>query len=139
MGSRWLVTVGGYDHDRPSSDPADYGARLADPCIALRQFAQRDDTLSDVTTYCYPVSVRRDFHRCQSFPGGLVEARDSVASYNPIYGQGMTSAALHSATLATYLASERHRTNRPRATSRLRPVINSVWTLSTTADFRLNT
>lgn len=139
-GGRWLVTVGGYDQDRPSSDPADYAARLdADPCIALRQFANREDTLSDVTTYRYPVSVRRDFHRCRSFPGGLVGAGDSVASYNPIYGQGMTSAALHSATLATYLASGAS-PHEPAESyfRRLRPVINSVWTLSTTADFRLS-
>ena len=139
-GGRWLVTVGGYDQDRPSSDPAEYAARLeSDPCIALRQFAHRADMVSEVTTYRYPVSVRRDFHRCRSLPGGLVGAGDSVASFNPIYGQGMTSAALHSATLATYLASGAS-PHKPADDyfQRLRPVINSVWTLSTSADFRLS-
>ena len=139
-GDRWLVTVGGYDQDRPSSDPADYGSRLAaDPCIALRQFAHRDDIVSDVTTYRYPASVRRDFHRCRRLPGGLLGAGDSVASFNPIYGQGMTSAALHAATLGGYLSS-RASPHEPagRYFRRLRPVVNSVWTLSTSADFRLS-
>jgi len=139
-GGRWLVTAGGYDQDRPSSDPADYVSRLlGDPCIVLRQFAHRDDMISEVTTYRYPASVRRDFHRCRRLPGGLVGAGDSVASFNPIYGQGMTSAALHSATLATYLASGAS-PHEPAESyfRRLRPVINSVWTLSTSADFRLS-
>jgi len=139
-GGRWLVTLGGYDKDRPSSDPADFASRLeSDPCIALRQFAHRDDMLSDVTTYRYPTSVRRDFHRCPRLPGGVLAAGDSVASFNPIYGQGMTSAALHSATLAAYLASGAS----PHAPAegyfrRLRPIVDSVWTLSTSADFRLS-
>jgi 2-polyprenyl-6-methoxyphenol hydroxylase-like FAD-dependent oxidoreductase len=139
-GGRWLVTVGGYDKDRPSSDPADFASRLeGDPCIALRQFAHRDDMLSDVSTYRYPVSVRRDFHRCRRLPGGLVGTGDSVASFNPIYGQGMTSAALHAATLGSYLASGAS-PHEPaeRYFRRLRPVVNSVWTLSTAADFRLS-
>lgn len=139
-GGRWLVTVGGYHHDRPTSEPDDYASRLGeDPCRALRQFADRDDTLSDVSTYRYPASVRRDFHRCRRFPGGLLAAGDSVASFNPIYGQGMTSAALHSATLANYLASGAP-PHEPalRYFRRLRPVVNSVWTLSTSADFRLS-
>ena len=72
-GGRWLVTVGGYDLDRPTWDPADYASRLdADPCIALRR--SRDDMVSEVTTYRYPVSIRRDFHRCGNLPGGLVGA-----------------------------------------------------------------
>jgi 2-polyprenyl-6-methoxyphenol hydroxylase-like FAD-dependent oxidoreductase len=138
-GGRWLVTVGGYHHDRPRADPADFASRLQDdPCPALRQFAHRDDTLSDVTTFRYPAAVRRDFHRCPKLPGGLVAAGDAVASFNPIYGQGMTSAALHSATLGDYLASGAppHQPAAPYF-RRLRPVVDSVWTLSTSADFRL--
>lgn len=139
-GGRWLVTVGGYHHDRPTSDPADFAGRLeGDPCVPLRQFAHRDEAVSDVTLYRYPSSVRRDFHRCRRLPGGLVAAGDSVASFNPIYGQGMTSAALHAATLSDYLASGVP-PHQPagRYFRKLRPVVNSVWTLSTSADFRLS-
>ncbi len=139
-GGRWIVTLGGYYHDRPGSDPADFASRLdQDPCVALRQFAHRNDALSDVTTYRYPSSVRREFDRCPRLPGGLVGAGDSVASFNPLYGQGMTSAALHAATLGEYLASGAS-PHEPagRYFRKLRPVINSVWTLSTSADFRLS-
>ena len=71
-------------------------------------------------------------------PGGLVGVGDSVASFNPIYGQGMTSAALHAAALGDYLASGAPPHEPARSSfRRLRPVIDSVWTLSTSADFRL--
>jgi 2-polyprenyl-6-methoxyphenol hydroxylase-like FAD-dependent oxidoreductase len=139
-GGRWIVTVGGYDKDRPSADPADFAARLEeDPCVPLRQFAHRADAISDLTTYRYPSSVRRQFERCPRLPGGLVGVGDSVASFNPLYGQGMTSAALHAATLSEYLASGAS-PHEPAGSyfRKLRPVINSVWTLSTSADFRLS-
>jgi 2-polyprenyl-6-methoxyphenol hydroxylase-like FAD-dependent oxidoreductase len=138
-GGRWIVTVGAYHDDRPRADPRDFAARLgADPMPGMRVFAERDDALTGVTTYRYPASVRRDFHKCRRLPGGLVAAGDAVASFNPLYGQGMTSAALHAATLASYLASGAS-PHEP-ATGyfrRLRPVVNSVWKISTSADFRL--
>jgi len=138
-GGRWIVTVGGYHDDRPTSDPGDFAARLAaDPAVALRQFADRDDALTDVATFRYPASMRRDYHRCPRLPGGFLAAGDAVASFNPIYGQGMTSAALQAAQIGAYLASGA--TPDQPATSyfrRLRSVVDAVWTLSTSADFRL--
>ena len=139
-GGRWIVTVGGYHDDRPTIDPDDYSSRLAaDPAVALRQFADRDDALTDVVTFRYPASVRRDYHRCDRLPGGFLAAGDAVASFNPIYGQGMTSAALHGAEIGAYLASGASPAE-PAASyfRRLRSVVDSVWKLSTTADFRLS-
>lgn len=138
-GGRWLVTLGAYHDDRPTSDPDEFAARLAeDPAVPIRQFAGRDDALTKIATYRYPSSVRRDYHRCRRLPGGLLAAGDAVASFNPIYGQGMTSAALHAATLASYLDSGAS-PHEPAARyfRRLRPVVDSVWKLSTSADFRL--
>jgi 2-polyprenyl-6-methoxyphenol hydroxylase-like FAD-dependent oxidoreductase len=136
---RWIVTVGAYHDDRPRAEADDFAARLqADPAPGMRLFAGRDDGLTDVMTYRYPSSVRRDYHRCRRLPGGLVAAGDSVASFNPLYGQGMTSAALHAATLASHLGSGAPpREPAARYFRRLRPVVNSVWKLSTSADFRL--
>jgi 2-polyprenyl-6-methoxyphenol hydroxylase-like FAD-dependent oxidoreductase len=138
-GGRWIVTVGAYHDDRPRADAGDFADRLrTDPAPAMREFADRDDALTDVTTFRYPASVRRDFHRCRRLPAGLVAMGDAVASFNPLYGQGMTSAALQATTLASYLGSGASMTEpATRYFRRLRPVIDSVWKLSTSADFRL--
>ncbi|HUR23352.1 MAG TPA: FAD-dependent oxidoreductase [Acidimicrobiales bacterium] len=139
-GGRWIVTVGAYHDDRPRADAADFAERLrTDPVPAMHQFADREDALTDVTTFRYPASVRRDFHRLRRFPAGLVALGDSVASFNPLYGQGMTSAALQAGALAAYLGSGPATTEpATRYFRRLRPVVNSVWKLSTSADFRLS-
>jgi 2-polyprenyl-6-methoxyphenol hydroxylase-like FAD-dependent oxidoreductase len=138
-GERWIVTVGAYEDDRPSADPEDFAARLAtDPAPGIREFAGRDDALTDVATYRYSASVRREFDRCRRLPAGLLAAGDAVASFNPLYGQGMTSAALHAATLSTFLASRPSLDEAPTGYfERLRPVVDAVWKLSTSADFRL--
>lgn len=139
-GGRWIVTVGAYHDDRPRADAVDFADRLrTDPAPAMREFAERDDALTDVTTFRYPASVRRDFHRCRRLPAGLVALGDAVASFNPLYGQGMTSAALQASTLASYLGSGASmKEPATRYFRRLRPVVDSVWKLSTSADFRLS-
>jgi 2-polyprenyl-6-methoxyphenol hydroxylase-like FAD-dependent oxidoreductase len=138
-GGRWIVTVGAYHDDRPRADAGDFADRLrSDPAPGMREFAERDDALTDVTTFRYPASVRRDYHRCGRLPAGLVALGDAVASFNPLYGQGMTSAAMQAATLSSYLGSGASLTEP--ATGyfrRLRSVVDSVWKLSTSADFRL--
>ena len=138
-GGRWIVTVGAYHDDRPRADAGDFAERLrTDPAPPMRAFAERDDALGEVTTFRYPASVRRDFHRCRRLPAGLVALGDAVASFNPLYGQGMTSAALQAGTLAHYLGSGASMTEpATRYFRRLRPVVDSVWKLSTSADFRL--
>lgn len=139
-GDQWMVTVGAYHHDRPSSDQDDFAARLReDQTPAIRRFADDAEVSSTIATYRYPSSVRRDFHKIRRLPGGLVAAGDSVASFNPLYGQGMTSAALHANTLAAYLAAGASPHEPARGYfKRLRPVVDSVWRISATADFRLS-
>jgi len=139
-GGRWIVTVGGYHDDRPTMDRDDFSSRLAtDPAVALRQFADRDDALTDVVTFRYPASMRRDYDRCKRLPGGFLAAGDAVASFNPIYGQGMTSAALQALQIGAYLASGASPFEpAARYFRRLRSLIDSVWTLSTASDFRLS-
>ncbi len=136
---RWMVTIGGYHNDRPAADATDFAARLDDdPTPAIRRFAHTREPLTDVATHRYPTGLRREFHKMARLPGGLTALGDSVASFNPIYGQGMTSAALQAVALADYLKTGASPLGP--ATDyfkRLRPMVNSVWQLSATADFRL--
>lgn len=136
---RWMVTVGGYNHDQPTADPDEFAARVAsEPVPALRRLIADGEPVTDVATYRYAASVRRDFDRIERLPGGLLAAGDAVARFNPLYGQGMTSAALHAVTLGRYLASGASPHEPARSYFRhLRRAVDSVWRISATEDFRL--
>src|SRR5262249_16087399 len=50
-------------------------------------------------------SLRRDFHALARMPARLVAVGDAVAAPNPVYGQGLASAALQVSCLSEYLRS----------------------------------
>ena len=101
-GNRWQVTLGGVHGDAPPSS-ADgvvaYARSLPSP--ALAQLIERCERLSEVVTYRFPSSQRRHYEKLPDLLPGLVMLGDSSSSFDPIYGQGMSSAALQAEALAS--------------------------------------
>lgn len=138
-GDRWLMMVGGYHHDRPTADPEDFTARALDePAVVFGKLVQRAEPVSEVLTYRYPASLRRDYSKLARFPAGLVPVGDAVASFNPVYGQGMTCAAIYAEELSTWLA-ERPNLDEPASAylRRAEKVANSPWDVAAAEDFRM--
>jgi 2-polyprenyl-6-methoxyphenol hydroxylase-like FAD-dependent oxidoreductase len=135
---RWMAMMAGYGDNRPGSSSEDFVRRLRDQFPPEFGAVAGNEMLGDIGTYRHADSRRRDFHALKRFPSRLVSVGDAVASFNPVYGQGMTAAALHAACLSVYLRS-RPDLGLParRFFDRQKVVVDAAWSTSTSADLAL--
>jgi 2-polyprenyl-6-methoxyphenol hydroxylase-like FAD-dependent oxidoreductase len=89
----------------------------------------------EMLTYHQADSRRRDFAGLSHFPGRLVSVGDAVASFNPVYGQGISSAALHASCLSQYLTGD-PALGQPAAEffALQEVVVDAAWTISAGGD-----
>jgi 2-polyprenyl-6-methoxyphenol hydroxylase-like FAD-dependent oxidoreductase len=131
---QWLVLLMGYDDSHPGRTLEAFQATCAKLPPAFGE-AARDAVTGEVFTYHQADSRRRDFTGLGHFPAGLLSVGDAVASFNPIYAQGMSAAALHASCLSEYLRAEPAPDEPAAAFFELeRLVVDANWTISAGGD-----
>ncbi len=136
-----LVGLGGRFGDYPPTDDDGFLAfakSLYTPKIyELLKGAER---LSEIAPHRFPTSLRRHYERLVAFPERFLVLGDAISSFNPVYGQGMTSAALQVEALQ-HLLNERAEGTRqlealaPAFFAEAAEVISAPWTLAANSDF----
>lgn len=103
-GGRWILSVGSVGEGLPPAEPGAFMASVESlRTQTIRQAIEHATPISDVVCYGFRESTRRHFGRLEALPRGLVPLGDSICRFNPVYGQGMSVAALEAVELRRLL------------------------------------
>lgn len=139
-GDRRQVQVHGVHGDEPPRDAAEF--REFASTLQITEVAELLDThevrSEDIDYYPFPSNRRRYYETLDRFPDGLLVVGDAIASYNPIYGQGMSVAALHALVLHHTLADDGLGTLALQFFDEAEPIIDTAWLMAVGADFQFS-
>ena len=139
-GNRWMISVA----DRGITGRIDSWDAFLDALdrlttSTLRDALQHAHPPSAIRHYRFPASTWRHFERLPRLPRGMMPLGDSICQFNPIYGQGMSSAVQQSRLLQTVLADVTHESDPVSAAqaafmSGVEAVLQTPWTMAANSD-----
>ena len=94
------------------------------------------EPIGDAKTMRFPASIRRRYEEVTKSPKGFLAFGDAICSFNPVYGQGMTVAALQADALREQLSKGNE--NLPkRFYDAAAKLIDNPWNIAVGSDLRL--
>jgi 2-polyprenyl-6-methoxyphenol hydroxylase-like FAD-dependent oxidoreductase len=135
-GDQWLVTIGGWLGEQPPMDDAGYvefTRSLRHPHVY--EALKHAEPISPINVFRFSHNQRRHYERMSRFPEGLLPLGDAFCSFNPIYGQGMTTGALQAQTLDECLRQGLGGVSR-RYRQQVGKLLTVPWSMATSGDLR---
>ncbi len=134
---QWTVTLGGWLKDYPPTDDEgflEYARTLAQP--HLYEALRGAEPLGPASSYRFAHSQWRHYEKLARPPEGLVVVGDAFCSFNPIYGQGITTGALQVELLGECLRQGLSGLPQ-RYFGGAGHLLKGAWAMATTEDLRL--
>lgn len=137
---RWMSSLFGFEgHVPPADDDGylDFARSLGNPRLAEQ--IKNGTREGEIHRYTNPGNEWRLHHKNPRWPERLLAVGDAVCLFNPVYGQGLTVAALEAELLARLLRERRAGTRDLDGLSRAyqraaAALIKVPWTLATSSD-----
>ena len=140
-GNRWMLSVVGRGPERPPGDwPGVLGHLQQLPTRTLYEVARNAKPLGELTRFGVTQSIWRHFERVEAWPDGLIPIGDAVCRFNPVYGQGMSVAAIQARLLQRMLREAAARPDPIQGLGKAlvtaeKPWIETPWTMAAIPDF----
>jgi 2-polyprenyl-6-methoxyphenol hydroxylase-like FAD-dependent oxidoreductase len=100
QGGYWMVTLTGSLRDYPPDDEAgflEFARSLTQP--NLYEAIKDAEPVTPIAVYKYSANRWRHYERMKRLPEGFIIMGDAACSFNPVYGQGMSVAAIEAQSL----------------------------------------
>jgi 2-polyprenyl-6-methoxyphenol hydroxylase-like FAD-dependent oxidoreductase len=136
-GDRFIVSLIGYLGDYAPTDAIGLSefARTM-PASDLHEIMRDAEPLTKPVPARFPFSQRRYYERLRKFPFGLLAIGDAICSFNPMYAQGMSVAALEADLLDRCLRDYSGDDLRCAYFDGCSAIIDAPWRLTVGADLR---
>lgn len=142
-GERWQMTLTGMNGDHPPTDATGFEAFARTiPVPELHRVLSQAEPLGEAVGFRHGANRLRHYERLSRHLEGVLAIGDAVYALNPVYGQGMTVAALGAVALDELLGSlRRHPADNPTGLARrfqrtLAKVNTGPWQMATGQDLR---
>jgi len=136
-GDRWTVTlIAHFGNYAPEDLDGFIAFSRTLPAPYIYEVVSRNEPLGEGASARFPANVWRRYERLQRFPAGYLVFGDAICSFNPIYGQGMSVAALEAMELESTLVSGAGSLAKT-FFRRAAKVVEIPWSIAVGADLRI--
>lgn len=129
---QWLVTLSGTRGGEPTTDESEFvpfARSVRNPVVG--ELIEAAEPLTPVYGSHSTANRRNYFERLKTWPTGLLALGDSVATYNPVYGHGMSIAAQSALALHAGLTAGHDAARIQRGIGK---VVDGAWSMATNQD-----